>query len=643
MNLGKHLRTKEREINPSVIFQTESIPLVLGKFEWGPVNYPVLAQNTKEFIDIFGEPSKKTNINNRLEWFTVDDLFNYETPSYILRVSSEDSRNSNTGIGDSRDTALKVYYKDLLGGTFTVGDPITNSSGFSGEVSTVDSDGDGDYIEIQEFNSVLTDDYTLLNGSGVSAGVSSISFTDIDYTPDTSTLIKNEDEVITGGITITLSGDEIVKFYSRYAGEKGDEIYIAYCDSEFFNDHQFVPGNATKDLFNVPELDDDNMAIVILKKNNGVWTVLENHICSLNPEARDASGKNLFIEEVLFNNSNYVYGFVADGIYTTLSGLKDSGDITCFVGYSVSPKQLTDGVDGAVSSSDIISALDLIQDFDINFKYLVDSEISTNTTIKGNYVTLCESMETAEAVLTLDYNEVNFSQSESQIVTAIKEYKSGLNINNSYGCFAGNCKYRYDRFNDEYFWQGMSSDLAGLRILSDNNYFEWYSSAGFNRGRVRNGSSIQRLGAYYKGKLLDDINKNKINGFISTPADGIICMGDNTMYNTNTGLSKLHIRMLLIVLKSAIKDYVKTEIYEFNNVYTRNRMTSTISQYLERVKSNQGITDFRVICDNSNNTPAVIDANEMVCDIYIKPIRSAEFITLTFTSVGESVKFEEIL
>jgi len=653
MNLGKHLTTREREINPTVVFQTSSIPLVLGKYQWGPVNTPILCQNLNDFINIFGEPVKdiNSNVNNRHEWFAVDDLFNYNTSVFVNRVTGQNSKNA--GLKLVQELSFEL---DNITGSFAENDVVSitfSDTSFTGNVRSFD-DSDSK-IRIKNINGVsnLVNNYQIgltLNGATVSdTGLIKnveISNVLVDSTLEDNILIKSEDDIITENINVSIANNEIMKIIGRYTGALGNDIKIVYCDHKNFNTFNFN-GISMKRFFNRANINVGEIAILVLKQEGSAVQILESHLGSINPEAKDEEGRNIFIDEVIFRNSNYIYTFTNSAKYLELSKFLENETVTVdnlgFIGETNIPKALTFGYDDIVTNSDIITSLSNIEELSINFKYIVDSNISVDNSIKSAYVTLCEKLETATAVIAIDPNEINKSGSQSQIANSIINYKKELGINSSYGSLAGNIKWRYDRFNDEFFWTGMASDLAGLRILSDNNTFEWYTAAGFNRGIIRNAGSIGRLACYPTGEILDDLNVNKINAFISSPQDGIICMGDNTLLNTNTGLSKLHIRMLLVVLKQSIKDYIKREIYEFNNVYTRNRISTTISQFLERVLANQGITDFRVICDESNNTPAVIDNNELICDIYIRPVRSAEFITLTFTSVGESVKFDEII
>lgn len=649
MNLGKHLQTREREINPTVVFQTSSVPLVLGKFQWGPVGQPLLMQNLAEFTGTYGEPVRTGTLTNRHEWYAVDDLFNYDTSVFVERITGEDSTNAALALKQVLHFGVASAAEFNLEDTVSI---VLTGDNFHGKVIGVDTEENkvavGLFGNLPGLLETDITDQTLLGESTTSESITGLEVKH-ELKESTGVLINNEDEIITESVAVTMVEDDVIKFVGRYPGEMGNNLRVVYCDNSNFDTFTFA-GISMKRFFNRATLNEGEIAIAVLRTVKGRTQVLETHLGSINQDATDEEGRTLYVNEVLFRNSNYIYGFTNNPKYNQLLNIKAHTNITLstFLGENSTGSLLTNGVDGAVEVTDVLTALSLLPESQASFKYLVDSSIlldgTHNASIKSAMTTTAANMETACAILGINPNSgINLAQTQSAITQAIITYKNTLGINDSYATFAGNLKWKYDRFNDEYFWTSMASDLTGLRILSDNNYFEWYASAGFNRGVIRNAGSIGRLAVYPQGDLLDDLNRNKINAFISSPQDGIICMGNNTMLATNTGLSKLHIRMLLIVLKSAIKDFAKREIHEFNNIYTRNRITSAISQFLERVQANQGITDFLVVCDESNNTAAVIDNNELICDIFIKPVRSAEFITLNFTSVGESVQFEEIL
>lgn len=210
----------------------------------------------------------------------------------------------------------------------------------------------------------------------------------------------------------------------------------------------------------------------------------------------------------------------------------------------------------------------------------------------------------------------------------------------SYGFLDSGYKYMYDRYNDVYRWVPMNGDTAGLAARTEITNDAWWSPAGFNRGNIRN---IVKL-AYNPRKADRDIlYKSGINPVVTFPGEGTILFGDKTLLAKPSAFDRINVRRLFIVLEKAISRASKYTLFEFNDAFTRAQFRNLITPYLRDVQGRRGITDFLVVCDETNNTPEVIDRNEFVGDIYIKPARSINFIQLNFIAVRTGVAFSEVV
>ena len=210
----------------------------------------------------------------------------------------------------------------------------------------------------------------------------------------------------------------------------------------------------------------------------------------------------------------------------------------------------------------------------------------------------------------------------------------------TYGVFDSGYKYMYDRFNNVFRYIPLNGDIAGTCARTDIEQFPWFSPAGTARGPILN--SVKLI--YNPGKKQRDIlYSNRINPVILSPGAGIILFGDKTGFGKSSAFDRINVRRLFIYLEDAIKAAAKDQLFEFNDELTRTNFVNIIEPFLRDVQSKRGIFDFVVVCDETNNTAAVIDNNEFVADIFIKPARSINFIGLTFVATRTGVAFEEVI
>ena len=210
----------------------------------------------------------------------------------------------------------------------------------------------------------------------------------------------------------------------------------------------------------------------------------------------------------------------------------------------------------------------------------------------------------------------------------------------SYVVFDSGYKYMYDRFNDKYRYVPLNADLAGLMVNTATVADPWYSPAGLNRGNIRN--AVKLAFNPRKGHR-DTLYTNRINPVAAFPGEGTILFGDKTGLSVRSAFDRINVRKLFLVLEKAISRAARAQLFEFNDVVTRTLFTQIVEPFLRDVQSRRGLTDYLVVCDETNNTPAVIDANEFRADIYLKPARSINFITLTFVATRTGVSFSEVV
>lgn len=229
----------------------------------------------------------------------------------------------------------------------------------------------------------------------------------------------------------------------------------------------------------------------------------------------------------------------------------------------------------------------------------------------------------------------NAGNEQTSVIADRNTYSSA-----SYAVMDSGWKYQFDKYNNTYRWVPLNGDIAGLCVRTDYERDPWFSPAGFNRGIIKNAVKL----SWNPNKTnRDELYKNGINPVVTFPGEGTILFGDKTLLAKPSAFDRINVRRLFIVLEKAIARASKFSLFEFNDAFTRAQFVSLVEPYLRDVQGRRGIFDYRVVCDETNNTPEVIDRNEFVGDIYIKPARSINYIQLNFVAVRTGVSFDEVV
>lgn len=239
---------------------------------------------------------------------------------------------------------------------------------------------------------------------------------------------------------------------------------------------------------------------------------------------------------------------------------------------------------------------------------------------------------------TTDDRETNINSDETITNNVISFYSPITST--TYGIFDSGYKYMFDRFANTFRYVPLNGDIAGLCVRNDANNFPWFSPAGINRGGILNAIKL----AYTPSKAQRDrLYSNRVNPVIFSPGAGIVLFGDKTGFGKSSAFDRINVRRLFIYLEDAISAAAKDQLFEFNDEITRNNFVNIVEPFLRDVQAKRGIFEFVVVCDETNNTAAVIDNNEFVADIFIKPARSINFIGLTFVATRTGVSFDEVI
>jgi len=266
---------------------------------------------------------------------------------------------------------------------------------------------------------------------------------------------------------------------------------------------------------------------------------------------------------------------------------------------------------------------------------MAGATIGSNT--PNHLIALAETRKDCMVFVSPEQDDVvNNSGSVSTTVIAT----AGTYTKSSYAVMDSGYKYQYDKYNDVYRWVPLNGDIAGLCVRTDNERDPWFSPAGLNRGVIKN---VVRLAWNPTKAQRDELYKAGVNSVVTFPGEGTILYGDKTLLNRPSAFDRINVRRLFIVLEKSIAKAARSSLFEFNDEFTRAAFVNIVEPFLRDVQGRRGIYDYRVVADTTNNTAEVIDQNQFVGDIYIKPARSINFIQLNFTAVRTGVAFEEIV
>lgn len=697
-NLFPSVSIRETDKNTTIsASQASTYGAFAGNFEWGPVEDIINISNEGELVDTFGKPNEDTY----KDFFVAKTFLDYSASLKIVRVVDEQSRNAvssmsvdaefiardnednyiiaycDSGVDPSSNVVISTDEYGVWGDYTSNVTPSTtvecsNAGGSNDEIyllvidkttqqvvdEYVDDDSLSKAIDSDRYyKTVLLDSEYIYTGSQYILDSGAEKGLDTDFTAvgsdssepigdDSSILVKNDDEYLDA--TLTGSGE----FIGRYPGEKGNGLYIAYCDSgltdlssyisisepEFgkWSDYfETIPGTSINASQNGGS--NDEVHIIIIDKEgkfSGITgTVLEKYsYVSKAIDAKKEDGTSNYYKNIINSISRYI----RTGNVYILGSSSTSNVSTAFSQIGFSGVTLKGGLDP--DSPDYSTGYELFNDtkgVDVSHIIAGDNTIS----IKQELIAIAENRGDSMAHIAPAWEDVKIGQTQSAISTNITEFKNDIGILSSYYFASNNWKQLYDKYNDVYRWIPCSADTAGLSARCDVTDYPWYSFGGYNRGILRN---VIKLAWNPKDEYMGENYKISVNPIINEGGTYLL-LGDKTGLTRNSAFSRANVRKLFNVLKIALKEYSKYGLFEFNDEFTRDQIKAELTSYLNVIKSRRGIVDFRVVVDESNNTASVIDSNELVIDIYIKANKSVNWIELNMISTGSSVSFNEIL
>ena len=599
-----------------------------GQFTWGPIEIPTQVVSESDLGSQFGRP----NSNNIVDFLSAANFLGYSSPLFVVRVANtalNATAEATTGSGTAGTGTLIKNDDAYLNGSYDVGPWAAKYAGALGnslKVSTCPS--------ANAWTSSLTGTFTVaLNGTVVTGSGSTAN-----------TQLNVGDLVVLGGRTNQVAAvTNATSFTLTSAHLTGATAASATRRWEYYDQFELTPGTSAQGT--LLGASGDEMHVIVVDKTGAVTgtpgVVLEKFAAlSKASNAKGENGGTNYYKDVINERSNWIRWTDHDTAGSNWgTALTVSGSGTTYTAVNAPKTYLfaggTDG--GTVSDGDRTTSFGKLANKSEIPAAIIISGQANATVVNRIIADVAEVRKDAMVCISpLRANVVNNAGSEATAITTWADTIS----RSTYVVADSGWKYQYDKYNDAYVYVPLNADIAGCMARNDLNREAWLSPAGFVAGRVQN---LVRLAFNPKQSERDTLYRASVNPVITQVGRGTVLFGDKTFTLRNTSTNRLNVRRLFIELQRTIGTAADNVLFDQNDETTRSNFVNLITPYLRSVQSRRGITAFRVICDTTNNPEDVVNANEFVCDIFVQPVRSVNFIQLNFVSVRGTATFNEIV
>lgn len=595
-----------------------------GQFRWGPIDKATVVTGESDLVSQFGKP----NATNVVDFLSAANFLGYSAPAYIVRVANtalNATAEANTGSGTS-GTGTSIKNDDVYVNTssFDVGPWIAKYSGDLGnslKVSTCPS--------ASAWESTLTGTFAVTAGSATVTGTGSAANTELTV----------GDYVVLGGRSIKVASiTNATSFTLASAHLTGASGATGVRRWEFYGEFDAAPGTST--FGSSKSAVNDEMHVVVVDED-GQFTGTAGNVLekfqglSKGSDARSDNGGSNYYKTVVNEQSNYVWWADHDNAGSNWGNALSGTTYTAVT----KPKNysLAGGSDGnSVTDGDRSSGYILLGNKSEVPPSIIIAGQASATVVNRIIGDVAESRK--DSVVCISPTRASVVNNAGSEATSIATWADTI-TRSTYAVADSGWKYQYDKYNDTYVYVPLNADVAGCMARNDLNREPWLSPAGISNGRIQN---LVKL-AYNPGQAdRDALYKLSVNPVITQVGRGTILYGDKTYTLKNTSLNRINVRRLFIDLQNTIGSAAENVLFDQNDATTRNGFVNLVVPYLRSVQARRGITAFRVVCDESNNPEDVVNSNEFVCDIFVQPVRSVNFIQLNFVSVRGNATFTEI-
>tara|TARA_Y100001970_G_scaffold218381_1_gene267783 strand:- start:3773 stop:5677 length:1905 start_codon:yes stop_codon:yes gene_type:complete len=621
---------KERDLSNAVVVGASSITgAFASSFRTGPVGKIVSISSERQLIDTFGTPAEA----NASDWLVASEFLRYGGRLAVVRAASGVKNATASGTG-----ALIASKDDFDAGATTEKFAARYAGADGNNLRVVIVDRGADYTVTKNAHGwAVGANYT--DGNGTAHEIVSV-------TANTADIIQN------GAVAPTATGGATVAAFDWNAQPIGS-TGLTY--------KSIAPRPGTSAFASERYLSYDEVHVAVIDESNNTVVERQTYLSKLS-DGKTPEGGSSYWKDAVNEFSNYVYAGVDLGASEHAAQGENSGSTAGSYGAtSGSPVELarilptaggalSGGTDDyAYTAGEIQTAYNEFLDTEqttVDFVIMGGSMASENDTVtKAQAVAgVANSRKDCVAFISPFVGNQIATSGGSAIPPGTQLSNTITFFDNiassSYVVLDSGIKYTYDRFNDKYRYIGCNGDVAGTCVSTSNILDDWFSPAGMSRGGIQN---VVKLAFNPNKAQRDDLYTSRVNPIVSMPGSGPVLFGDKTALASPSAFDRINVRRLFLNVEKRAKALAEGVLFEQNDFTTRSNFNASISSYLSEVQARRGVTDFLVVCDESNNTPEVIDRNEFVAELFLKPTRSINYVTVTVTATRTGVNFSEVV
>jgi len=645
----------EKDLTNVIPAVSTSIGAIAVVSEKGPMDEIITVSSENEYVSVFGKP----DANTFEYFFSATNFLQYGNALRVVRATTGNLNATDDGTGlQIKNT---THYLDNYGsGQAAVGNWAAREAGTAGNNLKVSM-----CTNSTAFASSIASD-NLVNDASAAIG-------DTTITIDDGTEVQVGDILefgdISGNFTAAPSGHyykvtaisthllTIARFDPATGTTQTGGLRHAVADNahikrywEYYFNFSGAP-TTTDDVSNAGGSNDE-LHVAVVDEDGGITgtagSILETFEgMSQASDAKDASGNSNYYVDVIYRSSEYVYWMDHETTLSTAGNTKtgttfDNSSTSTITVFSTSLSGGTD--DNVPTNGELATAYEKFQDSEtVDINFLIAGPSQTNSDATGDtkaekLIDIAEQRKDVVAFISPARADVVNVADPIAATANVKAFADGL-ASSSYAVIDSGYKYMYDKYNDVYRFVPLNGDIAGLCARTDTVADPHFSPAGFSRGQIR---GVVKLAFNPNQTQRDDLYKARVNPVVTFPGQGTVLFGDKTALSKPSAFNRINVRRLFITLEKAVATAAKFQLFEFNDEFTRAQFRNLVEPFLRDIQGRRGLTDFSVVCDETNNTAEVIDRNEFVADIFIKPNRSINFIKLNFIATRTGVAFSEV-
>lgn len=672
MLLSPGIETKETSLQTTVVNSATGRAAMVGKFRWGPAFEIAQIVSEVDLVDRFYTPDDKTSES----FFSAANFLKYGNDLRLVRVvDSATAKNAsalfnlvtmtitNGGSNYRPGDAIAIKHN-----TTTIATGVVSKIDQSGAITNYWIPNAAIVAKVRELGTypALGDGWTIEATSA--GGGNGATLTDPVLTPDSKIYFPNDNDsydALSATVTAGTNFADICRSFdlptlsARFPGEfaSGIEVEIASYNSYIHaGGVPIVPsqpvgtvtmtqfptgGQRTTNFRSILQFGPqtaDQFAMIVRRGDE----ILETAVLSTKPGDRDIYGNNIYVNDYFANGSSKYISAITENWPTDFTGV-------LVLGGGLSGNSNTEA--GMwINGWDMFADRHYIQ-VNLMIAGSVAGESKTTASTVQKHVSDIATERQDTVAFISPPREFMVNVPASTAIDSLLDWRRGqtqggqpvddnMNINTTYAFIDGNYKFQYDKYNDINRWVPLAADMAGLCARTDQVSQPWMSPAGFNRGQIQ---GVIKLAIDTRQAHRDRMYQDGINPVVSFAGHGVLLYGDKMATSEPSPFDRINVRRLFNLLKSSISNSAQYKLFELNDAFTQMSFRSEVSTYLDGIRSLGGMYDFRVICDGSNNTAGVIDRNEFVATILVKPARSINFITLNFVATSTGADFDELV